>query len=147
MWTFVVNIFDTEFAGVEFCPECVCGKVSPSEANKVSDNECNMKCPKNSTEMCGGDLRIHDYISVWHASFILYLIFFYFSIYINFYSFFFNFLDYLITGNAALIVAVLLKICFGHNLNYPVISFLIGRILSYFKIGVVRLPKIIVYLS
>ncbi|XP_034946782.1 xylosyltransferase oxt [Chelonus insularis] len=51
------------YAGTEYSIECFCGSEEPSALKRLPDSHCNMKCPGNRTQFCGGYLRI----SVWHT--------------------------------------------------------------------------------
>ncbi|KAL3284632.1 hypothetical protein HHI36_018786 [Cryptolaemus montrouzieri] len=42
------------YAGVEYSNECFCGSDEPSFTKKLPDSSCNMKCPGNIHETCGG---------------------------------------------------------------------------------------------
>ncbi|XP_014216073.1 xylosyltransferase oxt [Copidosoma floridanum] len=47
------------YAGVEYSMECFCGKEKPSKINLLSDSSCNMKCPGDPKQRCGGYLTIN----------------------------------------------------------------------------------------
>ncbi|PWN26105.1 WSC-domain-containing protein [Jaminaea rosea] len=48
-------------AGMEYGQECWCDNSMTSGAKKVSDDFCNMACPGNSTETCGGSSLLSVY--------------------------------------------------------------------------------------
>lgn len=37
-----------------FRTECFCGENHPPSASKLADSSCNMKCPGNPKQLCGG---------------------------------------------------------------------------------------------
>ncbi|XP_011505061.1 PREDICTED: xylosyltransferase oxt [Ceratosolen solmsi marchali] len=47
------------YAGVEYSLECFCGKEEPSKANQLPDSSCNMQCPGDSKQSCGGYLAMN----------------------------------------------------------------------------------------
>lgn len=49
------------YAGVEYGTECFCGKTLPPDEYKLKDIMCNMECPQNTLEMCGGYFTIDVY--------------------------------------------------------------------------------------
>lgn len=49
------------YAGVEYGNECFCGKTLPPQEFKLSNDLCNMECPKNPIEKCGGYFSISIY--------------------------------------------------------------------------------------
>lgn len=42
------------YAGVQYGTECFCGSDLPPSAAKLPDSSCNMKCPDDAKEVCGG---------------------------------------------------------------------------------------------
>ncbi|KAL0822523.1 hypothetical protein ABMA28_004572 [Loxostege sticticalis] len=42
------------YAGVQYASECFCGDSPPLESAKIEDELCDMKCPANPAETCGG---------------------------------------------------------------------------------------------
>ncbi|KAL1517259.1 hypothetical protein ABEB36_001046 [Hypothenemus hampei] len=42
------------YAGVQYSKECFCGSDEPPASSKLPDSSCNMKCPGDSHETCGG---------------------------------------------------------------------------------------------
>ena len=49
-------------AGMEYSRQCFCGNALINGATKASaDNQCNMACAGNSTEMCGAGNRMSIY--------------------------------------------------------------------------------------
>ncbi|KAJ0178283.1 hypothetical protein K1T71_006106 [Dendrolimus kikuchii] len=42
------------FAGVQYGTECFCGEDAPPASSKVPNSSCDMKCPGDSTKICGG---------------------------------------------------------------------------------------------
>lgn len=42
------------YAGVQYGSECFCGDTDPPDNAKLSDDACDMKCPANPSETCGG---------------------------------------------------------------------------------------------
>lgn len=49
------------YAGVEYGNECFCGKTLSAEEYKLNDNACNMECPLDSLQKCGGYYSINIY--------------------------------------------------------------------------------------
>ncbi|XP_013172151.1 PREDICTED: xylosyltransferase oxt [Papilio xuthus] len=49
------------YAGVQYASECFCGDVIPPESAKTMEGSCNMKCPGNSTKICGGYFTMNIY--------------------------------------------------------------------------------------
>lgn len=49
------------YAGVEYGKECFCGKTLSAEEYKLNNNSCNMECPQNPLEKCGGYFSINIY--------------------------------------------------------------------------------------
>ncbi|XP_033231945.1 xylosyltransferase oxt [Belonocnema kinseyi] len=47
------------FAGTEYSVECFCGMEEPPQINQLPDSSCNMKCPGDSKQSCGGYLTIN----------------------------------------------------------------------------------------
>ncbi|XP_012284899.1 xylosyltransferase oxt [Orussus abietinus] len=47
------------YAGIEYSVECFCGMEEPSRVKRLPDSSCNMKCPGNPKETCGGYLTIN----------------------------------------------------------------------------------------
>lgn len=50
-----------QIAGMEYGQECWCGSELASNAMNVTDSDCNMPCPGNSTEICGSGNRLSVY--------------------------------------------------------------------------------------
>lgn len=44
-----------------FSSECFCGDVTPPESAKTTEASCDMKCPGNSTKICGGYFTMNIY--------------------------------------------------------------------------------------
>lgn len=42
------------YAGVQYSTECFCGNDEPAPVAKLPDSSCNMKCPANPQQICGG---------------------------------------------------------------------------------------------
>lgn len=42
------------YAGVQYSSECFCGSSEPLASAKLPDSSCNMKCPGDSKDVCGG---------------------------------------------------------------------------------------------
>ncbi|XP_001604139.2 xylosyltransferase oxt [Nasonia vitripennis] len=51
------------YAGVEYSMECFCGKEEPSKTNQLPDSSCNMKCPGDPKQPCGGYLTINIFLT------------------------------------------------------------------------------------
>ena len=49
------------FSGVQYGKECFCGNEEPPVCLARPEEECNMKCPGNQDEMCGGKRRMNIY--------------------------------------------------------------------------------------
>ncbi|GAB0096267.1 Xylosyltransferase oxt [Sergentomyia squamirostris] len=49
------------YAGVQYSTECFCGNDEPSAAAKLPDPSCNMKCPGDAKEACGGYFAVNIY--------------------------------------------------------------------------------------
>ncbi|KPJ07173.1 Xylosyltransferase oxt [Papilio machaon] len=49
------------YAGVQYASECFCGDISPRESAKTTEGSCDMKCPGNSTKICGGYFTMNIY--------------------------------------------------------------------------------------
>ncbi|GJQ70820.1 oxt [Trypoxylus dichotomus] len=49
------------FAGVQYSTECFCGNDEPSPSLKLPDSSCNMKCPSDSHQVCGGYCTMNIY--------------------------------------------------------------------------------------
>ncbi|XP_050301024.1 xylosyltransferase oxt [Anthonomus grandis grandis] len=49
------------YAGVQYSQECFCGSDSPPLSSKIPDSSCNMKCPGDPHETCGGYFTINIY--------------------------------------------------------------------------------------
>lgn len=47
------------FAGTEYSVECFCGMEEPAQTSRLPDSSCNMKCPGDSKQSCGGYLTIN----------------------------------------------------------------------------------------
>ncbi|CAB3376752.1 Hypothetical predicted protein [Cloeon dipterum] len=43
-----------QYAGVQYSTECYCGNAAPPSAAKLPDSSCNMPCPADPKEDCGG---------------------------------------------------------------------------------------------
>ena len=58
------------YAGVQNSNQCFCGNKLPSSLLKVKLSECNMNCAGDTSEKCGGSMRMNifktrDIYSVW----------------------------------------------------------------------------------
>ncbi|KAK4033135.1 putative fungistatic metabolite [Parachaetomium inaequale] len=51
------------FAGVEYARECWCAQALSSLSEKVPDSECNLPCEGNTTQACGGNLKLTVYMA------------------------------------------------------------------------------------
>uniref|UniRef100_A0A1B0CFL8 protein xylosyltransferase n=1 Tax=Lutzomyia longipalpis TaxID=7200 RepID=A0A1B0CFL8_LUTLO len=49
------------YAGVQYSTECFCGNDEPPAAAKLPDPSCNMKCPGDAREACGGYFAVNIY--------------------------------------------------------------------------------------
>jgi len=49
------------FAGLEYTKECWCSPYLSSIAALLLDSDCNLACEGNSSEICGGSLRLSVY--------------------------------------------------------------------------------------
>uniref|UniRef100_A0A1L8E2J2 protein xylosyltransferase n=1 Tax=Nyssomyia neivai TaxID=330878 RepID=A0A1L8E2J2_9DIPT len=49
------------YAGVQYSTECFCGNDEPPAAAKLPDPSCNMKCPGDAKEACGGYFAVNIY--------------------------------------------------------------------------------------
>ena len=49
------------YAGVQYGSECFCGADPPTDANKLADSSCNMKCSGDQHEICGGYYAMNIY--------------------------------------------------------------------------------------
>ncbi|XP_039284887.1 xylosyltransferase oxt [Nilaparvata lugens] len=49
------------YAGVQFVSECFCGVDEPPSTARLPDSSCNMKCPADPKEACGGYYTINVY--------------------------------------------------------------------------------------
>ncbi|CAG2062330.1 unnamed protein product, partial [Timema podura] len=43
-----------QYAGVQYSTECFCGNEEPPSTARLPDSSCNMKCPADPREACGG---------------------------------------------------------------------------------------------
>ncbi|KAG4415268.1 hypothetical protein IFR04_011575 [Cadophora malorum] len=50
-----------EFAGLEYTKECWCSPFLSSIAEKLDDSACDLACIGNTTEICGGALKLSVY--------------------------------------------------------------------------------------
>jgi len=55
------NIDGFAFAGLEYESECWCAQYLSVFAVKLADSECNFACKGNSSEICGGTLKLSVY--------------------------------------------------------------------------------------
>lgn len=73
-----------------FRTECFCGENPPPSASKVADTSCNMKCPGDARQLCGGYFMMNVYqtgaVSESHLSTLSHII--YSKIELTFYSFY-----------------------------------------------------------
>ncbi|KAK3300927.1 WSC domain-containing protein [Chaetomium fimeti] len=51
------------FAGVEYARECWCAQSISSLSEKLPDSACNLPCEGNTTQACGGNLKLTVYIA------------------------------------------------------------------------------------
>ncbi|XP_069701482.1 xylosyltransferase oxt [Periplaneta americana] len=49
------------YAGVQYSTECFCGIEEPPSTSRLPDSSCNMKCPADPREACGGFFTINVY--------------------------------------------------------------------------------------
>ncbi|XP_075224237.1 xylosyltransferase oxt isoform X2 [Lycorma delicatula] len=49
------------YAGVQFVTECFCGNEEPASTSRLPDSSCNMKCPEDPRQACGGYYTINVY--------------------------------------------------------------------------------------
>lgn len=49
------------YAGVQYGSECFCGADPPTDAAKLADSSCNMKCSGDQHEICGGYYAMNIY--------------------------------------------------------------------------------------
>lgn len=49
------------FLGLEYGVECFCGNIHSTDSLLVDDSECNVPCPGNNDENCGGSYRLSVY--------------------------------------------------------------------------------------
>ncbi|KAK4176316.1 WSC domain-containing protein [Triangularia setosa] len=52
-----------KFAGLEYSRECWCSQSLSGLSSKVADSECDLPCDGNSTQACGGSLKLTVYIA------------------------------------------------------------------------------------
>ncbi|KAK0673252.1 WSC domain-containing protein [Cercophora samala] len=52
-----------KFAGLEYSRECWCSQTLSTLANKLADKECDLPCDGNTTQSCGGSLKLTVYIT------------------------------------------------------------------------------------
>uniref|UniRef100_T1HTS4 WSC domain-containing protein n=1 Tax=Rhodnius prolixus TaxID=13249 RepID=T1HTS4_RHOPR len=50
-----------KFCGVEYGQECHCGNKRPDSSLEVGENQCEMPCPGDRSQKCGGAWRINVY--------------------------------------------------------------------------------------
>jgi len=50
------------FFGVEYGQECFCGNALLNNSRNQSASSCNVACPGNATELCGGGNRLNLYL-------------------------------------------------------------------------------------
>jgi len=55
------NIDGFPFAGLEYGSECWCAQYLSAFAVKLADSQCNFACKGNSSEICGGSLKLSVY--------------------------------------------------------------------------------------
>ncbi|KAH9057390.1 carbohydrate-binding WSC [Lactarius vividus] len=53
-----------QYAGVENGEDCYCGNDDPASVEIVSFDQCNIKCPGDSSETCGGSSHLDLYWTV-----------------------------------------------------------------------------------
>ena len=51
------------FAGVEYGQECYCGVVLGNGTLSVADDQCNMACTGNPSQLCGGRSTLNLYVA------------------------------------------------------------------------------------
>ncbi|KAF6203252.1 hypothetical protein GE061_003670 [Apolygus lucorum] len=49
------------YAGVQYGTECFCGSSEPPSSAKLPDSSCNMKCPADPKQACGGYYTVNVY--------------------------------------------------------------------------------------
>jgi len=49
------------FAGLEYTRECWCAPYLSALSTKLPDSQCNLPCEGNSSQICGGALRLSVY--------------------------------------------------------------------------------------
>ncbi|GLH11058.1 Xylosyltransferase oxt [Gryllus bimaculatus] len=49
------------YAGVQFSTQCFCGNDEPPSTSRLPDSSCNMKCPTDPRDACGGYFTINVY--------------------------------------------------------------------------------------
>ncbi|KAK4111834.1 WSC-domain-containing protein [Canariomyces notabilis] len=52
-----------KYAGLEYARECWCAQSLSSLSAKLPDSECNLPCEGNTTQACGGMLKLTVYIA------------------------------------------------------------------------------------
>ncbi|XP_063241407.1 xylosyltransferase oxt [Bacillus rossius redtenbacheri] len=50
-----------QYAGVQYSTECFCGNEEPPSTSRLPDSSCNMKCPADPKQACGGHYTINIY--------------------------------------------------------------------------------------
>ncbi|XP_039755431.1 xylosyltransferase oxt [Pararge aegeria] len=49
------------YAGVQYSSECFCGELAPPSSSKTSDGLCDMNCPGDPSQKCGGYFTMNVY--------------------------------------------------------------------------------------
>ncbi|VVC86735.1 unnamed protein product [Leptidea sinapis] len=49
------------YAGVQYGTECFCGDIAPPSNAKISEKSCDMKCPGDQNQVCGGYFTMNVY--------------------------------------------------------------------------------------
>ncbi|KAL2127249.1 hypothetical protein VTI74DRAFT_11048 [Chaetomium olivicolor] len=52
-----------KYAGLEYARECWCAQTLSSMSDKFPDSACNLPCEGNTTQACGGNLKITVYMA------------------------------------------------------------------------------------
>lgn len=55
------------FAGLEYTNECYCGFSINALSTRVPDSDCNLPCTGNTTQFCGGALKLSVYNTTYSA--------------------------------------------------------------------------------
>ncbi|KAK4226138.1 WSC domain-containing protein [Podospora fimiseda] len=64
-WEFCAKngTYEYKYAGLEYARECWCSTTLNSLSEKVDDSACDLPCEGNTTQVCGGNLKLTIYMA------------------------------------------------------------------------------------